>query len=115
VPIWSFSSFSVVRRVVMNCQPNFGVLLERFFTQRLMQQHRASAHTIASFRDTFMMLRQFVQKRLRKASSTLALEDIDAPRVMGMKQAVLDKTTPPEGKPCRYRPDNPLRGFLKDL
>ena len=66
----------------MSGQPNFGVLLERFFTQRLMQQRRASAHTIASYRDTFKMLLQFVQKRLRKAPSALALDDIDAPLVM---------------------------------
>ncbi|MHB8950029.1 MAG: tyrosine-type recombinase/integrase [Rhodoferax sp.] len=66
----------------MNGQPNFGVLLERFFTQRLMQQRQASAHTIASYRDTFKMLLQFVQKRLRKAPSALALDDIDAPLVM---------------------------------
>ncbi len=63
-------------------QPNFGVLLERFFTQRLMQQRQASAHTIASYRDTFKMLLQFVQRRLRKAPSALALDDIDAPLVM---------------------------------
>ena len=50
----------------MSGQPNFGVLLERYFTQRLMQQRRASAHTIASYRDTFKMLLQFVHKRLRK-------------------------------------------------
>ena len=66
----------------MSGQPNFGVLLERFFTQRLMQQRRASAHTIASYRDTFKMLLQFVHKRLRKAPSALALDDIDAPLVM---------------------------------
>jgi len=42
----------------MSDQPSFGVLLERFFTQRLMQQRRASTHTIASYRDTFKMLLQ---------------------------------------------------------
>ncbi len=36
------------------------VLLERFFTQRLMAQRRASAHTIASYRDTFRLLLRFV-------------------------------------------------------
>jgi len=66
----------------MSGQPNFGVLLERFFTQRLMQQRQASAHTIASYRDTFKMLLQFVHKRLGKAPSALALDDIDAPLVM---------------------------------
>jgi site-specific recombinase XerD len=63
-------------------QPNFGVLLERFFTQRLIQQRRASAHTIASYRDTFKMLLQFIQRRLRKTPSALSMEDIDAPLVM---------------------------------
>lgn len=66
----------------MSGQPNFGALLERFFTQRLMQQRRASVHTIASYRDTFKMLLQFVHKRLGKAPSALALADIDAPLVM---------------------------------
>lgn len=66
----------------MSNQPNFGALLERFFTQRLMQQRQASVHTIASYRDTFKMLLQFVHKRLCKAPSALALDDIDAPLVM---------------------------------
>jgi site-specific recombinase XerC len=59
----------------MTGQPTFPTLLEGFFTQRLMQQRQASAHTIASYRDTFRMLLQFAQKRLGRAPSTLALED----------------------------------------
>ena len=47
--------------------PTFPLMLERFFTQRLMQQRQASAHTIASYRDTFRLLLKFMQKRLRKA------------------------------------------------
>jgi site-specific recombinase XerD len=66
----------------MTGQPTFPTLLEGFFTQRLMQQRQASAHTIASYRDTFRMLLQFAQKRLGRAPSTLALEDIDAPFVV---------------------------------
>src|SRR6202163_1602578 len=69
-------------QVIMTGQPTFPTLLERFFTQRLMQQRQASAHTIASYRDTFRLLLQFAQKRLRRAPSTLALEDIDAPLVV---------------------------------
>ena len=65
----------------MTGQPAFPSLLEGFFTQRLMQQRQASAHTIASYRDTFRLLLQFAQKRLRKAPSMLALEDIAAPLV----------------------------------
>jgi site-specific recombinase XerD len=32
-----------------------------------------------------------------------------------MKQRILDKTTPPNGKPGRYRPDDKLLAFLKSL
>jgi len=34
---------------------------------------------------------------------------------LAMKQAVLNKTTPPEGKPGRYRPDDRLLAFLRRL
>lgn len=83
----------------MSGQPNFGVLLERYFTQRLMQQRRASVHTIASYRDTFKMLLQFVHKRLRKAPAALALNDIDAPLVM----AFLDEMERVRGITARTR------------
>ena len=36
--------------------PTFPALLQKFFTQRLMQQKRVSAHTISSYRDTFRLL-----------------------------------------------------------
>ena len=62
--------------------PTFPLMLERFFTQRLMQQRQASAHTIASYRDTFRLLLKFMQKRLRKAPCALSLEDVDAPIVI---------------------------------
>jgi site-specific recombinase XerC len=45
----------------MTGQPTFPTLLEGFFTRRLMQQRQASAHTIASYRDTFRLLLQFAQ------------------------------------------------------
>ena len=62
-------------------RPNFATLVEGFFTQRLMQQRRASAHTIASYRDTFRLLLQFMHERLRKVPSAVTLEDIGAPLV----------------------------------
>ena len=66
----------------MKSPPSLATLLENFFTQRLMLQRRVSTHTIASYRDTFRLLLQFLQTRLDKAPSTLALEDIDAPSVV---------------------------------
>src|SRR5687767_15565624 len=62
----------------MRDEANFPSLLQAFFTVRLMGQRNASPHTIASYRDTFRLLLQFAQKRLRKAPSQLALEDLDA-------------------------------------
>src|SRR3984893_4560650 len=57
------------------------VLLESFFTQRLMNQRQASPHTISSYRDTFRLLLQFTQIRLNKPPSQLTFEEIDAPLV----------------------------------
>lgn len=83
----------------MKGQPSFASLLEAFFTQRLMQQRQASAHTIASYRDTFRLLLLFAHRRLRKAPSTLALEDIDAPLVV----AFLDELEKVRGVTARTR------------
>lgn len=57
----------------------FPTLLESFFTERLIAQRRVSPHTIASYRDTFRLLLQFSQKRLRKPPSQLRLADLNAP------------------------------------
>ena len=57
---------------------SFPLLLESFFTKRLIAQRRASPHTIGSYRDTFRLLLQFAEKRLAKAPSRLTLEDLHA-------------------------------------
>ena len=56
---------------------NLPALLQSFFTTRLMTQRKASPHTIASYRDTFRLLLQFAQTRLRKTPSQLELKDLD--------------------------------------
>jgi site-specific recombinase XerD len=58
---------------------SFPVLLESFFTKRLIAQRRASPHTIGSYRDTFRLLLQFAEQRLGKEASRLTLEDLQAP------------------------------------
>lgn len=50
----------------MNTGTSFAALLERFFTQRLMQQRQASPHTISSYRDTFRQFLKFTEQRLHK-------------------------------------------------
>jgi integrase/recombinase XerD len=63
----------------MKTTPGFAVLLQSFFTDRLMQQRQVSPHTISSYRDTFRLLLEFTQHRLKKAPSALSLGDLDAP------------------------------------
>ena len=52
--------------------------MERFFTERLITQRRASSNTIASYRDTFRLLLTFAQQHTGKPPSTLDLADLDA-------------------------------------
>lgn len=52
--------------------------LEGFFTERLIDQKRASEHTITAYRDTFRLLLGFVQRRTGKAPSDLGFDDVDA-------------------------------------
>jgi len=65
----------------MKSTASFAVLLESFFTQRLMKQRLASPHTIKSYRDTFHLLLQFSQRHFGKQPSQLELTDIDAPLI----------------------------------
>src|SRR5262249_46886832 len=61
----------------MRDSANLPALLQSFFTTRLMMQLKTSAHTISSYRDTFRLLLQFAQTRLRKTPSQLELKDLD--------------------------------------
>jgi hypothetical protein len=61
--------------------PNLAPLLQRFFSDRLMRQKDASAHTISSYRDTFRLLLKFLEKRLRKPPSGLQFDDLQMPLI----------------------------------
>ena len=74
-------------------------LLQRFFTQRLMQQRQASPHTISSYRDTFRQFLKFIQQRLGKPPSRLTFEEIDAPLIV----AFLDELEKRQGISARSR------------
>jgi site-specific recombinase XerD len=58
---------------------NFPALLEAFFTDRLMSQRQASPNTIASYRDTFRLLLEYIHQKLKKKPSSLRLNDLNAP------------------------------------
>ena len=61
----------------MKPDSDFALLVQGFFTQRLMGQRNASPHTIKSYRDTFCLLIKFAQTYLGKPPSKFALADID--------------------------------------
>jgi integrase/recombinase XerD len=61
----------------------FPAVLQVFFTDRLMRQLRASAHTVASYRDTFQLLLRHVERRYRKQPSAVTFGDLNADCVLG--------------------------------
>jgi integrase/recombinase XerD len=60
----------------------FAAILQDFFVLRLGTQRGASAHTIASYRDTFELFLRFVESRTGRPASGLTLHDLDAPVVL---------------------------------
>jgi site-specific recombinase XerD len=60
----------------------FPGLLQAFFTERLLQQRRASPHTIRAYRNTFRLFLRFASARRKRAASELALADLDAALVI---------------------------------
>ncbi len=83
----------------MRAGANLAPLLERFFIERLMQQRQASAHTVAGYRDTCLLLLRFIPAHTNKAPSNLSLRDLDAP-VLG---AVLNDLEQGRGNCARTR------------
>ena len=61
----------------------FPALLQDFFHRRLVAQRGASAHTIASYRDTFTLFLGYAAQRTGRTPSALTLSDLDAPLVLG--------------------------------
>lgn len=57
----------------------FPALLQSFFLDRLLRERSASAHTIASYRDSFRLLLRFAAEQLGKLPSELDIGDLDAP------------------------------------
>jgi site-specific recombinase XerD len=58
--------------------PTFATLVQEFFTDYMVQQRALSPRTVASYRDTFVLLLRFAQKQLGKAPVSVQLSDINA-------------------------------------
>jgi hypothetical protein len=63
-------------------RPSFGVLLQAFFSEHLLTHKRASAHTIAAYRDTFRLLLKFLSTTQGKIPSSIDVADLDAPVIL---------------------------------
>jgi site-specific recombinase XerD len=57
--------------------------LEAFFTERLINQRRASTNTVAAYRDAWRLLLRYAQDRTGKQPCQLDLVDLDAPFIAG--------------------------------
>jgi len=73
--------------------------LQAFFTDRLIGQRGASAHTIAGYRDTWRLLLAFAAQRTGKNPCQLDIADLDAPLIA----AFLDHLEHGRGKSRRTR------------
>ena len=56
--------------------PSFQALVQAFFAEHLTQHRALSPCTVASYRDTFMLLLDFAQVKFAKSPAGLTLADI---------------------------------------
>ena len=63
----------------MKPAPDFSLLCQTFFAKRLIDQRKASPHTIAAYAQTFRLLVRFAERRLETPPSRLSLAQLDAP------------------------------------
>jgi integrase/recombinase XerD len=61
---------------------DFPALLQDFFQRCLVTERGVSAHTIASYRDTFELLLRYAEQRTGRTPSALTLQDLDAPVIL---------------------------------
>jgi len=91
--------------------PTFAALIQEFFTDYMVQQRALSPCTVASYRDTFLLLLRFTEQRLGKAPTALQLADIDTT----LLASFLDHLEQDRGNSVRSRNIRlaAVRAFLK--
>src|SRR5260370_24466115 len=85
--------------------------LQRFFTERLGTQLKASPNTVSSYRDTFRLLLKYAADQLRRPPTELQMVDIDAD-LIGLFLADIEST---RGNSARSRNTrlSAIRSFFK--
>jgi integrase/recombinase XerD len=77
----------------------FSALVQDFFQRRLVAERGVSAHTVASYRDTFALFLRDTEQRTGRTAATLTLDDLSAPSVL----AFLDRLETERGNSPRTR------------
>ncbi len=89
----------------------FPTLLQSFFQRRLVAERAASAHTIASYRDSFELLLCFLQRRTGRVPSALLLQDFDAPVILDfLDHLETDRNCSPRTRNLRL---TAIRSFMR--
>lgn len=61
---------------------SFPALVQRFFSQYLVEQRALSARTVAAYRDCFILFLAFAQQRLAKSPASLCMADINSELIL---------------------------------
>lgn len=83
----------------MSVPTTFPTLLQDFFQRRLINERGVSAHTVASYRDTFALLLRYATERTGRSPAELRLDDLDAPLILDF----LDHLEDQRGNSARTR------------
>lgn len=91
--------------------PSFCALVQAFFAEYLIEQRALSPHTVAAYRDAFLLFLAFVEARLGKSPPDLSLADITSELLL----AFLDHLEQERHNTVRSRNARlaALRAFLK--
>jgi site-specific recombinase XerD len=65
-----------MRKVIAPKPPSFASLVQQFFSEYLVAQRAVSPRTVACYRDALMLFLDFSSQRLKKAPTSLKLNDI---------------------------------------
>jgi site-specific recombinase XerD len=79
-----------------------GPLLQYFFVQFLCMQKRVSPATVASYRDTFRLLLQFIQEKKGIVPAALRIPDLDVAVILSFLDYLRVPTFSWGKSPLRY-------------
>jgi site-specific recombinase XerD len=67
--------------------PSFPALVQRFFSQYLVEQRALSPRTLAAYRDSFLLFLAFAKQRLGKSPASMNMADITPRAHLGLPGA----------------------------